>query len=58
MSLVSAINSSGAYCNLKGFPIQGVRSDSRGQIRCFTPAGAVTTSMHSTQFIIQDKTGC
>jgi hypothetical protein len=58
MSLVSAMNSNGAYCNLKSFPIQGVRSDSRGQVSCFTPTGVSTTSMHSSQFIIQDRPGC
>lgn len=58
MSLVSAVNSSGVYCNLLNFPIQGVRSDSRGMVSCFTPSGASTTSTHSTQFIIQDRGGC
>jgi hypothetical protein len=58
MSLVTAWSSNGNYCNLTAFPIQGVRSDSRGTVSCYTPSGVLTTNLHSTQFIIQDRTGC
>ena len=58
MSLVSAMSSAGVYCNLNHFPIEGVRSDSRGFVSCFTPAGASTTATHSSMFIIQDRGGC
>ena len=58
MSLVSAMSSTGIYCNLNHFPIQGVRSDSRGFVSCFTPSGVPTTSTHSSMFIIQDRPGC
>ena len=58
MSLVSAMSGTGIYCNLNHFPIQGVRSDSRGFVSCFTPSGAPTTSAHSSMFIIQDRPGC
>jgi hypothetical protein len=58
MSLVSAMASDGVYCNLKRFPIQGVKSDSRGFVSCFTPTGVSTTATHSSMFIIHDRGGC
>ena len=58
MSLVSGMSGSGAYCNLSHFPIQGVRSDSTGLVRCFGPGGTETSATHSSMFIIQDHSGC
>lgn len=58
MSLVSSMSAVGAYCNLGHFPIQGVRSDSTGFVKCFTPNGTSTTSTHSSMFIIHDRSGC
>jgi hypothetical protein len=57
-SLVSAMSSTGAYCNLTHFPVQGVQSNSLGFVSCFAPNGASTTAMHSSMFIIQDRGGC
>ena len=58
MSLASGMSNAGIYCNLGHFPIQGVRSESRGTVNCFAPDGTSTTSVHSSMFIIQDRTGC
>jgi hypothetical protein len=57
-SLVSAMSTTGAYCNLTRFPVQGVLANSTGLVSCFTPGGAATTAMHSSMFIIQDRGGC
>ena len=58
MSLVSAMSGSGAYCNLSHFPIQGVRSDSTGFVKCFGTSGNEAGAPHSSMFIIQDRSGC
>ena len=58
MSLVSAMSGSGAYCNLPHFPLQGVRADSTGLVKCFGAGGAETSATHSSMFIIQDHGGC
>lgn len=52
------MSTTGVYCNLTRFPVQGVRSNSTGFVTCFTPGGASTTATHSSMFIIQDRGGC
>ncbi|MFZ5896043.1 MAG: hypothetical protein ACOY0T_33615 [Myxococcota bacterium] len=57
--MTMAVSTAGAYCNLAAFPIQGVRSDSRLSVSCFSPNGAPAAStQHNSMMMLQDKGGC
>jgi hypothetical protein len=59
LGLVTAVGPTGAYCNLQHLPIQGVVSDSKGFVNCFSPDGqAVVSTQHTSMFMIQDVGGC
>jgi hypothetical protein len=57
--LVTALGSTGTYCNLAQVPLQGVQSDSTLLVNCFTPNGlAAAQSMHTGMVMLQDQGGC